>query len=284
MIQSRTLLICVHSAATNARERRNIRETWGDPRSYDSDLVLVPRIIFILGLPVDRHGNASNYGAKEHEAHGDILLFDFDDSYYNLTLKGLSTMRWIEKTLPDVTHILKADDDILLNPFYWITKIRSLPPPYRNAARPCFMGKVWSGAVVKREGKWKTGVNSYSHAVYPSYCNGPNYYFNREAMLRVLRHATTAPLFHLEDVFFSGFMASEAGIPRVEVFQETEHVVSDLLKRKIQNPRGELFLCLTTSEYKKVHWPKAWRDIVAHRMRYLKEDERMSYDSFMLLL
>ncbi len=269
----RILLICVPSAPGNKSSRQIIRRTWGDQSCFDQNDFLLPRVLFVLGLS----GNTTQDDGvrQERDKYGDILLFNFDDRYYNLTLKMLLAMRWVSEKLPSVSHLLKADDDVFLNPYYWMVKIRSLELTWPNKTPPCFMGNILRNTPVLRTGKWGVTEKMYSHPVYPAYCNGPNYYFNRQAMLAVLGIANTTPLFHLEDVFFTGFLATEASLPRFSVFWETLSVTRGIAAGKIQSPVNRSFLCLTASEYPAQKWPQAWHLISTHRAFYVLQSKKL---------
>ena len=64
---------------------------------------------FMLGLADDT--NAKKIEA-ENEKSGDIVIGDFIDTYYNLTMKSLSALHWSVKSCPEVKSIILCDDDV----------------------------------------------------------------------------------------------------------------------------------------------------------------------------
>ena len=72
--------------------------------------------------------------ATESEEHGDILQEDFIDSYFNLTLKSMFTLKWVNQLISplhpynltsnpnvtykgyNITYLFKVDDDCYVNP------------------------------------------------------------------------------------------------------------------------------------------------------------------------
>lgn len=85
-------------------ERRNlIRLTWGDDTFSGSMSI---QYVFLLGL-----ANSDQTFQKvslEAAEHGDILLEDFHESYYNLTIKSLFMLKFAVKSAPKTKFIFKV--------------------------------------------------------------------------------------------------------------------------------------------------------------------------------
>ena len=54
----------------------------------------------------------------------------------------------------------------------------------------------------------------YDAATYPPFVTGPSYLLSRSAVDLLLSGALQRPFFHLEDVFVTGIVAEEVGVPR----------------------------------------------------------------------
>ena len=52
---------------------------------------------FVLGRPANDSGSGHRQSAlvKEQAKHGDLVQFNFDDTYLNLTLKGIGALQWL---------------------------------------------------------------------------------------------------------------------------------------------------------------------------------------------
>ena len=52
---------------------------------------------FMVGRPANDSGSGHRQRAlvKEQADHGDLVQFDFVDTYWNLTLKGVRAMQWL---------------------------------------------------------------------------------------------------------------------------------------------------------------------------------------------
>lgn len=102
------LLVVVTSAVTHFDAREAIRKTWGQFAVERGALLL-----FLLGATTNQ--SLQDVVVKEEQMYGDILQGAFVDNYYNLTLKTISLMRWVNETCRDVKYVLKVDDDMFVN-------------------------------------------------------------------------------------------------------------------------------------------------------------------------
>ncbi|KAB7501291.1 Beta-1,3-galactosyltransferase 5 [Armadillidium nasatum] len=73
------------------------------------------RPIFLVGATNDEA--IQKELEQEAKNHGDLLQMNFIDSYRNLTYKTMVSLLWISENCKDVPWILKADDDVVVNPF-----------------------------------------------------------------------------------------------------------------------------------------------------------------------
>lgn len=102
------LLVIVVSSADHFQARQAIRKTWGQ--------FAVERgayLLFLLGSTEDNQIQTKII--EEDKQHNDILQGQFNDHYYNLTLKTISMMKWISENCQNVKWVLKVDDDMFVN-------------------------------------------------------------------------------------------------------------------------------------------------------------------------
>lgn len=258
MNRNHTLLIYVYSAPYNQKLRQQIRLTWASG-VYHRRLWLKPRVVFVLGVNVTDLSRDNL--AVEQSKHGDLLQFDIQDSYYNLTLKGLCVMRWLAETLPMVRYYLKVDDDVLLNPMGWVSLLRSYHSHHLLA--PCFLCCVNYQSPVLHEGKWAIQKTQTNMNKYPPFCNGPVYFYNRKALLRTLQLAQSGPLFVLEDVYFTGILATESRIPRISVCPGS--LAAEMIEESGVVSRLQYYLHLLPEQYHGEDPGELWRDLVFDR-------------------
>lgn len=55
--------------------------------------------------------------AEEADLYNDMIVFDFIDTYKNLTLKFVNAIRWIKNDchMPTIQAVVKVDDDVWVN-------------------------------------------------------------------------------------------------------------------------------------------------------------------------
>lgn len=91
----------IRSAPNSHAYRNYIRETWKP---------LVEEWMPVLFVSGTHEGDLQ----EEHDLHGDILQFDFKDSYQNLTMKMMSIYRFVlEQT--SAQQIVVINDDTIVN-------------------------------------------------------------------------------------------------------------------------------------------------------------------------
>ena len=143
------VLVYVHSAPENLKRRISIRETWAK-QSYFKETDM--KIVFMLGVSKNSFTKNQKLIELEYSIYGDLVQEDFEDSYRNLTYKGIMALKWISMHCPQSKYILKVDDDIIVNTFTLLRHLKSLNSHQvtRNKQKTV-MCLVWSKMVVQRE-------------------------------------------------------------------------------------------------------------------------------------
>ncbi|XP_055342289.1 beta-1,3-galactosyltransferase 1-like [Paramacrobiotus metropolitanus] len=148
----------------------------------------------------------------------DMVFIQFCDVYESLPLKTYNVFHTLHATLPaSVEWVVKIDDDVLPNLFL----LMDCFPPLTQlvAAAP-------GGELVQILGS--VGVNKsteerydpryiiprqrYNASLYPPFAHGPAYLVGRPAVGALLAAGRRTPLINLEDVWWTGLVASRAGL------------------------------------------------------------------------
>ncbi|PNI50557.1 B3GNT3 isoform 3, partial [Pan troglodytes] len=105
------LLLVIKSSPSNYVRRELLRRTWGRERKVRG---LQLRLLFLVGTASNPHEARKVNRLLELEAqtHGDILQWDFHDSFFNLTLKQVLFLQWQETRCANASFVLNGDDDV----------------------------------------------------------------------------------------------------------------------------------------------------------------------------
>ena len=167
------MVIIVKSAVSNIERRNIIRSKWGS----QAQSLGIP-VVFIIGkiIEVENDDPREIKIAQEQGQHEDIIIGDFVDTYYNLTLKTLSAISWADKYCRGVEWFLCIDDDVVLNPFALHKKFSETPQDVNSFH--CFLHT--ENRNVNRDttgpyGKWAIPVEVIPQDNFPVFCGGPAY-------------------------------------------------------------------------------------------------------------
>ncbi|KAH9503027.1 Beta-1,3-galactosyltransferase 5 [Bulinus truncatus] len=206
------LVLCVLSRRSNYITRHTIRKTWG---SYAREPGNNATLIFFLGSEhPSTNISDSVQPLVDHEAKifGDILQEDYIDSYYNLTLKSISVIRWVSLYCANSKFLLKSDDDMYIN-----------VPLLHQTLQTISGSKFIVGYVVHNgrpdrlnTSKWFVSTSEYNKTLYPTYITGPAYAMTTQAAKLLYDASSKISYFFLEDVFITGMCADVADVPRVD--------------------------------------------------------------------
>lgn len=201
-----SLLIAVTSSASHMESRRAIRDTWGGYAKQRG-----AQVLFFLGIPKNTkyHSRISEENAK----FKDIIQATFLDVYSNLTLKSISVLKWSFEFCSYVKFVLKVDDDMFIN----IENILNITKK-ENVSR-AILGELaheWT-PVRSIKNKWYTSYQDYPFNIYPDFVFGPSYLLTGDSIKSLYQSSMQMNLFHLEDVYITGFVAEKEHIKRINL-------------------------------------------------------------------
>ncbi len=71
------------------------------------------RVLFVVGKSSNETINKKL--KEEYQIYGDIIQEDFADTYKNLTLKTIMSIKWASTYCSNAKYLLKIDDDMIVN-------------------------------------------------------------------------------------------------------------------------------------------------------------------------
>ncbi|XP_073449419.1 N-acetyllactosaminide beta-1,3-N-acetylglucosaminyltransferase 3-like [Aquarana catesbeiana] len=221
------LLLVIKTSPGNYERRAIIRQTWGEENSYNGAHV---RRIFLSGTSKDT--SEDKYFRQllktESKTYGDILQWNFHDTFFNLTLKQFLFHQWLEDNCPGAHFIFNGDDDVFVNTFNVVTYLSEL-----KADDHLFVGQLIAnvGPIRDSGSKYYVPVQITSSNSYPMYCAGGGILLSRFTAHTIYNKSLEIPLIPIDDVYL-GMCLEKAGlVPASHMGMRTVgvHVPSDKL-------------------------------------------------------
>lgn len=216
-LESPMLFMAIKSQVGNFENRQAIRETWGRSGlvwGESSRTGALVRTVFLLGCQdssTGPHPDLKNLLELENQKYGDILQWDFQDTFFNLTLKDLLFWRWLRQYCPGATFVFKGDDDVLVRTDALLDYLHkqweehNLLRIYRNqtdVGLDLFVGDVIYNAMPNREPSAKYYIpESFYKGGYPPYAGGGGVVYSGSLALRLKEVSERVRLFPIDDVY-----------------------------------------------------------------------------------
>ena len=198
------LLILVLSAPSNVKRRTDIRQTWG----VDTALKPQWRTVFLVAR-IQQQSKMELMLKAEDEIFGDLVRADYDEHYWNLTLKVQMGFEWAARYCK-FSFLLKIDDDVFVNTKSLISFLSNPNTPNEKL----YMGHLYQSAPVPRSGKFKVSLEEYNRTNYPDFCPGFGYILSFDVVDLFVELLHVVPKFRMEDVYV-GMLANQAGVKAV---------------------------------------------------------------------
>ncbi|XP_053316570.1 UDP-GlcNAc:betaGal beta-1,3-N-acetylglucosaminyltransferase 7 [Spea bombifrons] len=190
------LLIVVKSIITQHDRRDVIRKTWGKETEVNGKRI---QTLFLLGTAMkeEERDNYQKLLEFENQIYGDILQWDFLDSFFNLTLKEVHFLKWMNIYCQGVSYVFKGDDDVFVSP----TNILDYLDGNRNP--DLFVGDVLFKArpIRRKENKYYIPTSLYNKSQYPPYAGGGGFVMAGPLVKKLYKASETLELYPIDDVF-----------------------------------------------------------------------------------
>lgn len=192
------LLLAIKSTAAQIERRAALRDTWGRAGQLQGRRI---KLVFLMGRSKDKVQSYSLQPLLEWEnaRYGDILQWDFADSFFNLTLKEVRFLSWFSRSCSSAQFVFKGDDDVFVHTEN-LFEFLSVHKPENQL----LIGDVLSRAfpIRNKATKYFIPVEMYPNGKpYPPYVGGGGYLMSRQTVLSLDVAAQTIQLFPIDDVF-----------------------------------------------------------------------------------
>ncbi|XP_041791219.1 N-acetyllactosaminide beta-1,3-N-acetylglucosaminyltransferase 3-like [Chelmon rostratus] len=204
------LLLVIKSSPVNYERREVLRKTWAKERRQDGAWI---RRIFISGTTDSgfEKMRLNKLLEMEQREHSDILQWDFSDTFYNLTLKQILFLEWMERNCPNARFLLNGDDDVFANTDNMVEYLQGLKD--NDGSKHLFTGHLiiyaspirWSGS------KYYVPVEVHKPNSYPPYCGGGGYLLSGYTALVIYNMSQSIDILPIDDVYM-GMCLAKAGL------------------------------------------------------------------------
>ncbi|XP_075467375.1 N-acetyllactosaminide beta-1,3-N-acetylglucosaminyltransferase 3-like [Ascaphus truei] len=202
------LLIAIKSSPVNYARRETIRKTWGAENTYNGAQV---RRIFLSGIPKTQseRKRMRQLLTTESQTYGDILQWDFQDTFYNLTLKQVLFHQWLENSCPRAHFVFNGDDDVFVNTFNVVTYLQTLGS---GGVDHLFVGQLNIGMPPVREhNKYYIPEELFPGEFFVPYCGGGGIIMSGFTAHSIFEESQHIPLFPIDDAYL-GMCLDRAGL------------------------------------------------------------------------
>ena len=200
------LLIYVHTDPRHLKRRIMMRETWAK-QSMFRDI----KTVFMMGALKD-HPLVMESVKLEQNIYNDIVQENFEDSYRNLTYKGIAALKWITHYCANAKFILKVDDDIITDIFVLLKHLKSQND--HNSIKPrTIMCHLWNKSTVFRDKneKWFLTKGEHEQDWFGKYCSGSAFVLTNDLALEMFRISFYVKFFWIDDYYISGLLPRAIG-------------------------------------------------------------------------
>lgn len=186
------LVYFVPSAPAHNRQRFAIRSTWG--------ATVNPKPVFIVGYTEDL--TVMRRVLKEAHKYQDLIIEDFLDTYWNLTLKTGFILKHFLSLCPQANFLIKTDDDMFIQP-------RILNQILSTADDDQLTGFVQRNAPPYQlpTDRYYLPPWMFDEPVLPDFISGWTYVLPGRRIGEIYEAALSLAMLNLEDVFFTGLVA-----------------------------------------------------------------------------
>ncbi|XP_075466298.1 N-acetyllactosaminide beta-1,3-N-acetylglucosaminyltransferase 3-like isoform X1 [Ascaphus truei] len=202
------LLLAIKSSPANYERREAIRKTWGVEQKYGGAQV---RRIFLSGVPKNQQKRMKQLLTTESRTYRDIVQWDFQDTFYNLTLKQVLLHQWLENSCPGARFVFNGDDDVFVNTFNVVTYLRSQDKG--GVGQHLFVGQLNIGMPPIREknSKYYVPEELFPGDSFVPYCGGGGIIMSGFTAHSIYKESWHIPLFPIDDAYL-GMCLDRAGL------------------------------------------------------------------------
>ena len=192
------LTFAILSSPYDATRRAAIRRSWLQLYQHTPGVKVVTK--FVIGLKGLAAGKAAELNKESSMYHDMLLLQDFADSYYNLTMKVLISLLWTHQNT-EYDYVTKCDDDSWVQIDRFVAALRRMDCPSR-----LYWGYFVGRSIPDTAGKWAE-KNWFLCSTYVPYAMGGGYVLSHKMVDLLSKNSHLLRHYNNEDVSMGAWMA-----------------------------------------------------------------------------
>ncbi|XP_062250788.1 N-acetyllactosaminide beta-1,3-N-acetylglucosaminyltransferase 3-like [Platichthys flesus] len=204
------LLLVIKSIAANFDRREVLRKTWAKERLHNGVQIRRLFISGVTGSGFERERQNKLLELEQNE-NNDILQWDFKDTFYNLTLKQVLFLEWMERNCPKASFLLNGDDDVFVNTDNMVEYLQGLRD--NDGSKHLFTGHLiqYVGPIRSQGSKYYVPVQVQESDSYPPYCGGGGFLLSGYSAMVIYNMSKSVPFIPIDDVYM-GMCMAKAGL------------------------------------------------------------------------
>lgn len=206
------VIVLITSAINNQHRRNAIRNTWATRNKNFAHY-------FVIGS----RSNDTELMKKirqESKEHRDLVQFDLEDNYRNLTGKVISALKWSKKCRRAM-FVIKTYDDYYLDLPKISDKLRTLTNINSNCpiTHSIFGLNLYYPQFSRNQSNYHyVPPEVYDGDVFPQYFIGGFTIYGKKTIRELIKTALKSfPALFIEDVFLTGFVAERVRLNRIRL-------------------------------------------------------------------
>ncbi|XP_035032903.2 N-acetyllactosaminide beta-1,3-N-acetylglucosaminyltransferase 3-like [Hippoglossus stenolepis] len=203
------LLLVIKSYPMNYEHREVLRKTWAKERLHNG--VRIERIFIsgATGSHVEKERKNRLLELEQNE-YNDNLQWDFRDTFYNLTLKQVLLLEWMERNCPKARFLLNGDD-VFANTDNMVEYLQGLRD--NDGSKHLFTGHLIqnAGPIRSPGSKYYVPVQVQESESYPPYCGGGGFLLSGYSAMVIYNMSKSIPFIPIDDVYM-GMCLAKAGL------------------------------------------------------------------------
>ncbi|OXA37984.1 beta-1,3-galactosyltransferase brn-like [Folsomia candida] len=207
-------LILVKSAPPNVESRDAIRATWKNEVSG-----ITTKTLFFIGN--SNNGSHQASLVVEEERFQDIVRIQYDDTYYNNTIKTVTEMRFAAEVCPNFNYVMLIDDDY----YFSVRQLRQFTEEQEPHGERLYAGNAQFTKPLRNRfnNKFFIDLDEYPFDYFPKFVNAGNVLLSKSALLDIYYATFFVTPFRFDDVYVA-ICAKKMGIEPVhsERFQHMQ--------------------------------------------------------------